>query len=348
MTTHSTQAAGDPARARPAILVWSADPARAAPLIETLAEGYRLETSARLPEPGALNGEAGAARPVLLLFQNPVRMLTRLMARGTAPAEALSSWRGQARAILALSRRDRRRVQVIDLAAALAHRPAFAAHFDLSDAPAADDTPNDAPARSNAPPDMFLTLLAERLLLGDGEARALKAELAAVAIDLSGQDAAAPDSLAGAYHAWRDMQDALEARAALSAEMDALGSDLAKSRDANELLQAQNRYMQEELEKLAARRAELEETAASVTRLNTRLADKAASLAALDTAYARLEGVQEQLAADKARTEAALTRARADLGAEQAALQRVLTSRTWRLTAPLRTLRALFARAGRS
>ena len=127
------------------------------------------------------------------------------------------------------------------------------------------------------------------------------------------------------------------------------------AQSASELLQAQNRAMQEELERLARRRTELETLAGEVPVLRQRAAEKAQSLAAADSLYRALEARaallqegQARLGDSNARLQGDLEQARQELEAGQARIAaleaevgRFFTSRSYRLTAPLRRMRAV-------
>ena len=169
--------------------------------------------------------------------------------------------------------------------------------------------------------------------------------------------------------AWQDIRDSREAAALAAAETGALRAvveeqnrgraalqaELEMAQSASELLQAQNRAMQEELERLARRRTELETLAGEVPVLRQRAAEKAQSLAAADSLYRALEARaallqegQARLGDSNARLQGDLEQARQELEAGQARIAaleaevgRFFTSRSYRLTAPLRRMRAV-------
>lgn len=394
--------------------VWSTDPDAAAPVLHVLAEGYDLAPLDTLPDPAAIP-ETG----LLLLHLAPATALARTMAAGTGPVAALRGWQDQARAILALNRRDRRRARVLDIAAAMAHPGAFRDRFGLPDGP------GPGVARRNAQDDPFLLTLAQRMLHGDPQSRSLMAELEAVSIDLSGGAAPAdPVDPEAVFRAWLDNREARDELLALRGEMDGLraghataetalqearqtiallqgqnrelqdeidslvrriaGTEAELARHEEErrtaqgmvdLLQAQGRELQEELERLARRNAGLEEAAAALPALNRklaettqalrrRIADKDASLRAADGLLRRIGAERAALGADLVRLRRRLAEDREEIAGKQARivgleaelgelrgaldrtgteLRQVYASRSYRMTGPLRRIRAMFS-----
>ena len=345
---------------RAPMILWRTGAPEAAAVLAALEQRYALDLRDRLPKPGDL---AASDAAVLLLYLSPARALARDLAAGTAPEPALQAWRAQTRALLQLNRQDRRRVQVLELGMALRHPGTFRARFDLpGDGSGAELAA--APAE-----DPVLLLLAQRLLLGEAETRALLAELGAVSVDLTGNAPPETEEAGLLQQAWQDLRDSREAAAlaaaetgALRAEVEelnrgraALQAELEMAQSASELLQAQNRAMQEELERLARRRTELETLAGEVPVLRQRAAEKAQSLAAADSLYRALEARaallqegQARLGDSNARLQGDLEQARQELEAGQARIAaleaevgRFFTSRSYRLTAPLRRMRAV-------
>ena len=343
------------------MILWCAGGQGEAPVLAALAGRYALDLRDTLPKPAELTGDAA-----LLLYLSPARALARVLAAGTPPDAALRAWRAQTRAMLKLNRQDRRRVQVLELGMALRHPGNFRARFDLP-----GDRSGDGPeaAAEEMQDDPVLILLAQRLLLGEAETRALLAELGAVSVDLTGNAPPETEEAGLLQQAWQDIRDSREAAAlaaaetgALRAEVEelnrgraALQAELEMAQSASELLQAQNRAMQEELERLARRRTELETLAGEVPVLRQRAAEKAQSLAAADSLYRALEARaallqegQARLGDSNARLQGDLEQARQELEAGQARIAaleaevgRFFTSRSYRLTAPLRRMRAV-------
>ena len=331
------------------MILWCAGGQGEAPVLAALADRYALDLRDTLPKPAELTGDAA----LLLLYLSPARALARVLGAGTPPDAALRAWRAQTRAMLRLNRQDRRRVQVLELGMALRHPGNFRARFDLP-----GNGPGDGGAEAAAEEmqdDPVLVLLAQRLLLGEAETRALLAELGAVSVDLSGNAPPDEEEAGLLLRAWQDIRDSRGA-AARREEVEALAAELQTAQGAAELLQDRNRAMQEELERLARRGAELEKEAAALPVLRQRAVEKDQSLAAADSMYRVLEAraalLQEgnaRLGDDKARLQDDLDRARQDLAAGQARIDaleeeaaRFFSSRSYRLTAPLRRMRAVF------
>lgn len=367
----------------PSLAVWCADPDAAAPLLAAL-------DTAPLPlRPTVADG------PLLLLCLAPTQSLTRALAAGTAPAEALAAWRTETDAILRLARTARRRVHLADLAAALARPEALWTALGL---------PGRAPEAAAPAPgaEPILTLTAQRLLLGEAATRARVAELQAACLDLGDPAGATPDPAPGAaaLTAWRSQQAEAEVlraqsaalqgelaglaaartaadreRAALDIALEAARAEAAEAAEAGaaqiDLLGAQIAAMQTELETIARARQQMEarleqmgqgldshqrridDLEGEVARRTARLAEKDGALAAAARRLAELEtatGARDrdrQTEAKRLRTaltgaQAETTRAETALAGARAELARVMTSRSYRMTAPLRRLRALF------
>ena len=306
------------------MILWRADVEAAAPLVAALASRHTVELRAQLPGPGAASN--GDPVPIVLLIHGPARALAAGLAGDTPPSDALARWRGDTAALLALQRAERRRTRVIGIDAALARPGSFRARFGL---------PGQGPLDGAEPvgdPDaegVVTTLLAERLILGDPAARRLAAELAAVTVDFSGNAPPEETDLDRLFAAWRAERTAY-----------------ASARDEVELLASQNRFMQGELERLARERKALGAELAELPGLRTRAADAARTLAAADLRLTRLEAQNALLRDDLGRAETARATEAARAGELAAELERVLSSSSVRLTAPLRRVRALFGRSG--
>jgi len=366
---------------------WCADPEEARPVLEALAEGYAIDNRPDLPEPGE-SAAGGGARDILLLYLTPAQALCRTMLSEASTATALRMWMAQTEAILNLSRRNRRQVKVLDIAAALEHPVAFRGRFDLPDGA------GPMTLRRNDQDDMFLMMLAQRLLMSDPRCRMLMAELEAASIALidgPAKDPVDPDAVFLAYLEMRGAQEDAEAQKAMNRamqeELKALTADkvqlehralsaeksCSEALDANRLLEAQSRAMQTELDLLNAdilrfkqenTRIEtqhdqsrntnklLQEQLEQLREVNDRLLQEQvaqrrkaddriqATNDKLREAEATLHTLEENLAART--TERDETQARfAQLEAE---LNHVYASKSFRITAPLRRIRAFFTR----
>lgn len=205
---------------------------------------------------------------------------------GALPSISLKGWRDLAQEIVALNRRNRRKVRILDMDMAARHPGAFLRWFALD-----EDQDMIAALSGNRQPDRdeVLHLLARRILLGDTHARALTGELKAVSLNFAKGDDTGADNPDAAFLAYRAC---LQTRAQVS------------------LLQAQNRYMQDETE------AHLTRAEAGQAEKQQRIDALTADLSGRDNAVAALE----------------------------LELQRFLASKSYRLTAPLRRIRALLSR----
>ena len=325
--THGREGAAEQAPMQ----VWCADPAEAAPLVALLGPVERLE---RLPE---TPGDA----TLLILHPAPVAALAGHLAAGLAPEAAATAWAAETRRLLRLHRAARRRVRLAEISAARAHPRAFQALFGGPGQEAPVETPLSEPTF-----DPVLGLLAQRLILGDATLNALVDELEAASADLTGGQGLTADNPEAA---WRSHAEAGQLRS----QVESAGRD----RQEADLLKAQNRAMMDELESLArhsqqmqdrltqtgqgldSAQAQIATLEAALEALRRRTADKERSLLAagrmIEEAELRAAGLKTAL--ERAEDKAATLRAELD---------RITASRSFRLTAPLRRMRALIG--GRS
>ena len=356
--------------ARPGLVLWCADTEAAAPLASALARAHAITRADSLPE--AL--PAGDA-PFLMLYVSPARALAAAMTGESTPAQALAAWCRDAEAMLALHKAGRRRVRLIETGAARRHPRAFC---DLFAVPGPAPEPEPEIARPNDPEAMFLRLLARRMLLGDAPARALLARLEAVSVPLGDETPPPEDDPEAVLRASRALRGAEERGETLTAQnramrdelttlaariddrdaaLEAARADLAEAEAASEMLQTQSRYMQDELERLARQRDELAREAERLPGLTRQVAERDRSLAAVETLLATQEAqaahVAAELGAQLAREQAGaatlrerLSGTEAELAARRDEIERFFKSRSYRLTAPLRWLFAVFSGRG--
>lgn len=243
----------------PSLTLWRTEAMEAMPVVQALAEGYDLTELKDLPPPGQLDLNGTQC---LLLHLPPATVLCRAMAAGTAPAEALESWRGRTETLLAHNRRDRRNVRVLGLMAALAHPVAFREYFGLPQGQG-PETP-----RGNDPDNLNLLNLAQRLLAEDPRSRKLMTELTAVSINLSGGAPINPAPVEAVFQAYRTQQNTEAALATVqkrNKELEQVAAlETEKTRAAENairVLQAQTRGLHAELEIMTKRGMETAERA---------------------------------------------------------------------------------------
>jgi len=250
-----------------------------------------------------------------LLCLSPVETLCRVMARDTLPSVALQSWVAQTQGIMALNRQNRRKVRIMDVSMATRHPGDFLGWFTLPKtkeqiAALGRDAQVSGPAAGR---DDVLCLLAQRALLGDLAARALLGELEAVSLNFADEAGFENADLDAAFLSYQGMRDTQGQVA---------------------LLQAQNTLVQQEQEMLAQDRIELgqrfDQVNQGIQDLQRKTREKER---ALQQAGVMLEDLEAQVG-DLHQT----------LGAEQEKLRRILSSRSYRLTTPLRSLRGLVSR----
>lgn len=250
------------------LIVWCIDAQVGEPVLDALRRGYDLDLRATLPKE-ILTG-ADAEPEILLLCLSPVETLCRAMADGIVPSVALKEWQELAQGILSLNRRNRRKVRILDMDAIARHPGAFLGWFAL---PEDQIMITALSAIRQSAQDEVLHLLARRTLLGDISSTALMGELAAVSLSFAkGDDTLAddPDAAFLSYQAsytagdqakmaTTDLaEDNITTRAPIkepdahAVQIEELRAELVErdneAREQVSLLQAQNRYMQDETE----------------------------------------------------------------------------------------------------
>jgi len=349
------------------LIVWSADREASDPLIQALKTARALDLSEALPDPEDV--QTGAQAPqILLLCAAPLGSMCRQMAQGTPPKAALAAWVAEAGAVLAVNRRNRRKVHILDISQTLRNPgPCLAGFGVATEVAEAAQATEAAETRTlddtSEAPDQVLLLLAQRCLHGDAQARALAGELEAA---MATRVATITDDPDAAFRSYREACWTREESGLLRTQMSLMLEEM-------DLVQEQNRAAQQEMQGLsenavltqqrlaqlnqgiASYQAQLEESRATKAELHEKLAVQ--EIAIRDTDNARHDLLREKLAAqdiairdtDNARRE--LEARTAELNATheraeglQAWVHQLETSHSYRLTAPLRRVRALISR----
>ena len=299
-------------------ILGAADAAPTAALLARLddaAQGAAIRCHTNLDS--ALASAAGAA-PVLVPVELAETALADLMRAGHAPTAARDLWRGDARALRDQCRAHRRDVLLIavsDLTGSPAAIRTLNERLGLSLPVAAQDAPRDQPP---AP----LRLLARMVLDQTETDRVLAAELEAMTLGAPPQKAL---MLVEAAFAERntDRTALEELRSAQDADRTAL-ADLEAERD---LLRDSLAGVQEELAQLYDKARNDSQTLEAQIQLHK---------AAHEAAAHQLD----RMRADQARREAVLGAESLEAQARETALleelERVYSSRSWRVTGPLR------------
>lgn len=285
------------------VIVWSTDTRESAPILQAISETRQTDIRDAPPEANELHGDG---TEVLLFYPAPAQALYKAMKADTPPGVALETWRRQGRKILELNRTNRQRVHPINSTEALSHPYAFAKHFSLVD--------NKVPVaeRTNEPEDPVLHLIARHLLLEDSESQRLIAELEAVSLPFSN-----PEEVGG-----RDADTIFQSVSEVWKETDALKKQLAEHAEtaqklqmaeaAQDLLQQQTKILQNELETVTRQHIEASESLETTNRL------------------------MKELETQRDNQQAEIKK----LGAE---LHHVYNSHSYKVTSPLRRLRALLS-----
>jgi hypothetical protein len=288
----------------PYCLCLPGNPERLAPLVETLREhGAPFEQEIDLLEQRLAQNPAARA---LVVFPNPVMYLVAQLEQGDALSAALAAWREQAEPLLALFRRDRARITLVDGHAALSATDEFYRQLETRLGMAVQ-TPDDPRAGAELESAGLLHLLAAQALTQDDAAGALLAELEASSL-----------ALGPAYRV--DVQAILEQRSAPVSD-----PELDDLRAENALMRLQLRQLQAIYETQVLGDRRLEELRADTKR--ARLARKSVETDFKEAREAWRE--ERKLLTDKLKWTAD----------DLAAIRRSLS---WRVTAPLRRVAGIF------
>lgn len=297
---------------------------------------------------------------VLLLLTNPIEDLAERFATSKNSAEALSDWKTETSALLKSARRMRRQLTLLDARAFLSHDPKVMEFLALGDGQ--PGTPNDIPP----PPSPTALLLADALLTHDSDANRLVLELAALqhgsSAFLLGKEqvisayqehnrlVAQEDQLSLANDNILFQQSGIEsvnnAQAVLVEESNLLRESLKLQLvDAENGLQHQSLLVAqiEHLSKIAAECEDLRKVAAECEDLRK----IAAECEGLRKIAAECEGLRK--VADKntrlrkrvARSEISHQELQKNQQETLQKLDRVYSSNSWKITAPLRGMRAV-------
>ena len=300
--------------------------------------------SARLaPEgaPGPMENwpEWLAANPqghLLLLVPIPSLAVARMLAQGTAPEKALGAWMESVQSVLQVVRPQRRRVTLVFAEAALAAPQAF---LDaLSQRLQLQLNPVGAHDQRREMPGALLRMMAENAIRQSAEARQIATELEASALPVESVEFAAGVAIEEVFQEYSEGNE-VSARAA------------GELREENELLLAQLHQVQEELESKFLQAQQLEGKLAEVEKQRSEEAQKFTAVADSDP---RLQDLQEenelllqQLHHVQEELEHYYLQSTQINSAEVAELQRRLqaaeetvqdlySSKSWKITRPLR------------
>ncbi|WP_204115911.1 hypothetical protein [Shimia biformata] len=256
--------------------------------------------------------------PLVLLSADPRSVIATALDRGTPPTEALRDWSAETEAMLGLFRRHRRLVHLVDAASARAYPEALA---DLLELPG--DLP-DVPADGSGPDPLSL-VLAEHSLRADLTASLLADELAASTPDLTDGALPLPADPAAAF-------------LSLQLSRSQLTEMTRRAETAETALNVQLRLTEAATNEMDRLQQRLEQVNAGLDSSQAQLDEVTTQLARRDNQITALSGHQQTLRAqirDREEERAAI----------QAELDRVMASRSIRLTAPLRQLGDLVRRA---
>lgn len=343
-----------------------------------------------LKELAAALQEQSDAR-ALVLYDGALQTMAHV---GDQPTTVLANWADQARAVLALQSRNRRRFALVNTRTVQLYPDVFVARLKL---PAVCSSALAALPRPEIDP--VVRSLSQIALQKDPEARRLAATLRAASIDLSNNMPEVEHELDLAFSRYRQLRSQLsemqveaerqllnetqllQEAEALRRNTQTLEEKLAKSKISRDKDRDKQDRLRDEYKATTARNAELEDALATLTRdiegkdselirlrrinadviterdgLRTRLSDIQTDL---ETQYQRHHAASTDL--EEARQNLALLKAeglakQAEIDARRKEqvdletrlkdtehwLQGILTSRSYRVMAPLRRLRAAF------
>lgn len=203
------------------------------------------------------NALAESPEAVLLLsYPAPMPFIARALTAGCMPEEALRRWLEKAEPILDLYRTARRRIVLVEQAAALANPQALIARlnerFSLSLVADRSMTPATAEPRQPELDPVYL-LIAERACRQDLRARRAVTELEASSLPLGSQEGMPIIDLAATLEAYRQQPE-------LPEEPEKPAQDIEDLTEENELLLLQLHQVQEELESYFLENQDLKKT----------------------------------------------------------------------------------------
>jgi hypothetical protein len=319
-----------------------------------------------LPELTLAHAAAGSdlgGGPLLLLYRPAGAALAAAMAAGVAPAEAIAAWRDGAEQVLRLARRHRRTALIADLDAA---RAAPAAFRDALGRLLGQDLP-DLPAVPPSLPEPLFAVLAGALLQIP-DLKELQAELEAASLPLGPETRALGEVeavLAERQGLIAETATKLESR---ERDLRALRSDNAAARQEIQTLQTAQDELRKRIEdqqleiethflasKTLEQRLETErEKARSAEKASVPRAEwdagerrRAALAATAETVTAERDDANRralELEAERDGLREERDRLRDELVGLRAEVDKLLGSKSWRLTEPLRRVRRLFRR----
>lgn len=311
------------------MLIWH-DPynetdALAAQLVELQEDAAILDGPAALSD--ALNKD-GASDRILCLYTRAQTAVAERMQQGDSTAQAVETWAEQAGFLLDEQRRHRRRVTLVDADLVREEPVEFTVWLNLEDA---DLVPDHGPEG-----DPVLLMIADLALQANLSAKSLAEELQAASVsfsDLADETAALPEAALKRYGAEKaTLQTALRVRE----------TEISKLRDRQSLLMGQNRAQNMELGRMSSELSQME----------TRLAQLNQGL---DSYQVQVTSLQEELKLGKDRLAdknqlletlaEQLRQTEDEVAGRNAEIERILNSRSMRLTAPIRRLGRLFRRS---
>ncbi|MDU8930026.1 hypothetical protein RXV86_21785 [Alisedimentitalea sp. MJ-SS2] len=267
--------------------------------------------------------EEDASNPVLCLYTRADIAVAERMEQGDTATDAVETWADQAAFLLGKQRRHRRRVTLVDADLVRNAPVEFLDWLKLEDSESF--APDPAPEG-----DPVLLMIAELALQANPAAQSLAEELQAASVTFSETGLAAPALPEAALDRY------VAEKATLQTALRARESEIAKLRESQSLLTGQNRTQNMELSRLGKELSQME----------TRLAQLNQGL---DSYQVQVSTLQEKLrlSTDRLADKNQLLDTLAEqLKQRQDEIDRIMQSRSMRLTAPIRRLGRLFRRPG--
>ena len=305
-------------------------------------DGWFDTQNVQFVEAGDVNpAEMGETDRLILIYRMAVPYLCKAMSNGVPPSEALADWKQAAETIAVLSRKLRGRAVLIDGGAVDAHPSVVAQALGIE-----DEDPQPSPEDEAGLKDQLFALIAEKLIDHAPAVRKLSAELEALALPIEVRPALSRFDadrifrhLTGVSQSSKDLKDQVALQAKLVASSETL-STMTAERDAliaqKQSLEDKSQSLSEARQGLQAENAQLRQDLAEIRDERDRLLSESLVLQSeMEAGFVAANGTSLQLE-DELRQIRNLHDQIRDLEQEY---DRVLSSKSWRLTEPLRWAR---------
>lgn len=298
------------------VVLWAADTELTGAVKAALADNIHIEVLGAFPE----NLEPGNI--ALLLCRSPAEAVCRELAAGREPTAALEAWQAMAQQVLSLQRRSRSQVRIVDAEGLRREPAAFLALCGLPTESGLEQRLREAAETVVSP---VLLELARSRLMADPVSRRLAGEFVAASF-LSTSASVGAEVKDVALQAYLKETESLQ-------ELELMRSQQRSLYEQMEMLYGEKLQLEQRLDQMRSGLGDFEALERRLEGFKERLLAKEEALKEAGAVIAR----QEQVSACHAREVAALKQ---EAEALRSAVRRFETSRSYRLTAPLRWVRS--------